>query len=200
VAVGDRGTILTSLEGVNWVLRDSGSVATLRAVVFHGAIIVGGDAGTVLRSHGSYETISFPFAAPTSFDIRGLASVGSALVAVGNYSTAGRLHVSTDGQTWPGPSTEFARPLNAIAYGSGSFVAVGDGGLIIQSEIVPSVPPQLSFTRTSSSVILSWNGDYQLVTATNPLGRSISVPGVSSPLTNTVTDPQRYFQLRLPVP
>lgn len=133
VAVGDRGTIITSVDGVNWVLRDSGTAAALRAVVFHQGIIVGGDAGTVLRSYGPSDALSFPPSALTSFNIRGLASSGSDLVAVGNYSTTGRLQVSTDGLTWPDSSSEFAQPLNAVAYGAGSFVAVGDGGLIIQS-------------------------------------------------------------------
>ncbi|MGN6553539.1 MAG: hypothetical protein ACTHLW_07430, partial [Verrucomicrobiota bacterium] len=74
-------------------------------------------------------------AAPTSFVVRGLASSGrqGAVVAGGNYEDTGRLHASTDGLSWPGFSTEFPQPLNAVTYGSGSFVAVGNGGLIVQS-------------------------------------------------------------------
>jgi hypothetical protein len=67
-------------------------------------------------------------------------------------------------------------------------------------ELVPGVPPPLGFVRTSDSVVLSWNGDYQLITATNVTGPYVPVTGASSPLTNTFTEPQRYFQLRLPVP
>ena len=67
-------------------------------------------------------------------------------------------------------------------------------------EIVPGVPPSLGFTRTSNSLILSWAGDYELVTATNVMGPYVLIPGASSPLTITFTDPQRYFRLRLPSP
>jgi hypothetical protein len=67
-------------------------------------------------------------------------------------------------------------------------------------EIVPGVPPPLGFTRTSNSLILSWVGDYQLVTATNLNGPYVLVPGTSSPFTNTLAEPQRYFRLRLAPP
>jgi hypothetical protein len=130
VAVGERGTIITSTNGVNWVLRNSGTTVTLRAVLFHQGMIVLGDSGIVL---GSSDGASWSPAAPASFNVRGAASSWDAIVAVGNYLTEGRLHASTDGLTWPGLSTGFPQRLNAIAYGAGSFVAVGDGGLIIQS-------------------------------------------------------------------
>jgi hypothetical protein len=135
VAVGDHGTILTSSNGMEWVIRDSGTAVPLRAAVFHhGRMIVGGDSGIVLSSA---DGISWSLAAPTSFNIRGLASSGNAIVAVGNYSASGRLHVSADGLSWPGTAKEFPNVLNAVAYCSNSFVAVGDGGLILQSEYAP---------------------------------------------------------------
>ena len=130
VAVGDRGTIITSTNGANWVVRNSGTTVTLRAVLFHRGMIVLGDSGIVL---GSSDGASWSVAAPVSFNVRGAASSGDAIVAVGNYLTEGRLHASTDGFGWFGLSTGFPQRLNAIAYGAGSFVAVGDGGLIIQS-------------------------------------------------------------------
>jgi hypothetical protein len=134
VAVGEHGTIITSTNGTNWVLRNSGSTVTLRAAVYHqGRMFVGGDSGIVLTSS---DGISWTPAAPTSFDIRGLASSGNAIVAVGKYTSIGKLHVSRDGFTWPGSATEFSEPLNAVAFGQSSFVAVGDGGLIVQSSPV----------------------------------------------------------------
>jgi hypothetical protein len=134
VAVGDHGTIITSTNGTNWVLRNSGTTLALRAVVYHqGRMFVGGDSGIVLTSS---DGISWASAAPTSFDIRGLASSGNAIVAVGKYASIGKVHVSKDGFTWPGSATEFSEPLNAVAFGQSSFLAVGDGGLIVQSSPV----------------------------------------------------------------
>lgn len=132
VAVGDSGAILTSPDGAAWTPRSSGTSSNLRGVTFHQSrFIAAGDNGTVLASS---DGISWGPAAPISFSVRALASGGDALVAVGNFSNAGRLHASTDGLTWPGRNEQFPAPLNAIAYGPGSFVAVGNAGLIIQSE------------------------------------------------------------------
>ena len=131
VAVGDNGTIITSTNGVNWIVRNSGTLATLRSVLFHQSrMIVLGDSGMVLVSS---DGASWSKAAPLSFNVRGAASSWDAIVAVGNYSTEGRLQASTDGLTWPGLSIGFPQRLNAITYGAGSFVAVGDDGLIVQS-------------------------------------------------------------------
>jgi hypothetical protein len=147
VAVGNRGTIITSPNGIDWVARNSGTTVALRAVAFHqGRFIVGGDGGMVLISSDGAAWVA---GAPISSDVRGLASSGDGIVAVGNYSSSGRLQVSTDGLTWPGNSLEFAQGLNAITYGSGFFVAVGDLGLILQSES-PTAAAVNDWTKSTS--------------------------------------------------
>jgi hypothetical protein len=85
---------------------------------------------------------------------------------------------------------------NPIGWPAGNYPA----RMLPTGEIVPGVPPPLGFTRTSNSLILSWVGDYQLVTATNLNGPYVLVPGTSSPFTNTLAEPQRYFRLRLAPP
>ena len=57
-------------------------------------------------------------------------------------------------------------------------------------------PLRLNFTRTSDALVLSWSGDYQLLTATNVCGPYSVVIDASSPFTNRFTAPQQYFQLR----
>jgi hypothetical protein len=133
VAVGERGTIVTSHDGVNnWTARSSGTQETLRAVAFHQSrFVAGGTHGVVLASA---DGVSWSAAAPVSFDVHGLASSSQELVAVGSYGSAGRLHLSSDGLSWPGTSLEFPQPLRAVVHGPGSFVAVGEGGLIVQSD------------------------------------------------------------------
>ncbi len=134
LAVGAQGTILTSADGLHWSAQSSGTRLALRAAVFHqGRILAGGESGAVLTSTNG---VSWSAAAPTSFDIRGFASSGNAVVAVGSYGGAGRVQASLDGLTWPGTAVAFAAPVNAVAYGGSTFVAVGDGGAIIQSDPV----------------------------------------------------------------
>ncbi len=135
VAVGDSGTILTTPNGTSWARQNSGTTVTLRAAVYHqGQMLVGGDDGVVLSSTDGTNWSAAP---PTSFDIHGLASSGNALVAVGDYLGSGRLQASVDGHTWSGSGLVLSNSLNAVAYGKSSFVAVGDGGFIVQSSYAP---------------------------------------------------------------
>src|SRR5439155_10859951 len=100
---------------------------------FTGArFIAGGDAATIIISS---DGISWSAGAPPAFDVKGLASGNGAVVAVGNYQNDGRLHASTDGLGWPGNPTLVSRPLNGISYVNGHFVAVGNNGLILQSDL-----------------------------------------------------------------
>jgi hypothetical protein len=175
VAVGDRGTIIASTNGVNWVMQNSGTTVPLRAVLFHRGMFALGDNGLVLASS---DGASWSSAAPTSFHVRGAASSWDVMVAVGNYLTEGRIHVSTDGLTWPGPAKVFPQPLNAIAYGAGTFVAVGDGGLIIQSSATNE------WTKTESGIwqeLDYWSLDHlpainqDLVAFRNPGSKALAI-------------------------
>ena len=69
-AVGDSATIIASSDDSNWTLQNSGTSRNLRAAVYSGRTLVAGDVGTVLQRD-------------VSFDVRGLASGNSAVVAVG---------------------------------------------------------------------------------------------------------------------
>jgi hypothetical protein len=86
--------------------------------------------------------------------------------------------------------------VNPVGWPPGSYPA----RMLPTGEIVPVVPPLLGSTKASNRLILSWDGPYELVTATNLTGPYSLVTGASSPLTNTFTDPRRYFRLRSPGP
>jgi len=132
VAVGDRGTVVTSTNGISWRLQSSPASVALRAVTFTGVrFIAGGDFGYVMNS---FDGINWTIASPTSFHIKGLASSGhGAVVAVGENNGGGRLHASVNGLSWPGYSLEFSNALRGVTYRSDCFVAVGDNGTILWS-------------------------------------------------------------------
>lgn len=53
VAVGPSGAILTSLNGINWTVRTSGTSQALYGIAgFADALVATGDGGTILRSSG----------------------------------------------------------------------------------------------------------------------------------------------------
>lgn len=137
IAVGDHGTIIRSTNGMQWTLEASGTTVPLRAAIHHqGRIIAGGDDGVLLTSLDGISWTSLP---GVSFDIRALASSGIAVVAVGQKAGSGRLQVSADGVSWPGTAIEFSKPLNAVTHGQSSFMAVGDGGTIVESGFAPDL-------------------------------------------------------------
>jgi len=70
--------------------------------------------------------------------------------------------------------------------------------ILSTGEIVPAARPPLSFAPSSGKLVLSWTGNYQLVTAINVNGPYTLVPGASSPYTNSFVDPQRFFRLKSP--
>jgi hypothetical protein len=69
--------------------------------------------------------------------------------------------------------------------------------ILSTGEVVPASAPVLQTTLTGNQFVLSWSGNYQLLTATNVLGPYQAIPGATSPYTNdTRTAPQRFFMLQ----
>jgi len=130
-------------------------------------------------------------------DSRDLAWYGSGKLAVLNWSgfTNGRgtdqLYVGTtsDGLT----TTQLARITFSDPEGlpPGTYPA----RILPTGEIVPGDRPAVAFARAANQFILSWNGNAELLSATNVSGPWFTVTA-ASPWTNSVADSQRYFQLR----
>ena len=83
--------------------------------------------------------------------------------------------------------------MNPLGWPRGNYPA----RILSTGEIVPAVPPSLVVSRNASALILSWPGDYQLLSATNVLGPYLAITSASSPFTNPFTGPERYFRLSL---
>jgi hypothetical protein len=138
VAVGESGTIVRSSDLVTWTVCNSGTTKTLRAITYTGTrFLAGGDSATMLRS---VDGLSWTPSPASSFDVRGLASGNGAVVAVGVYNGMGRLHASPDGLGWPGDATAASQPLNGVGFVNDRFIALGNNGLIMESD-VPAAGP-----------------------------------------------------------
>ncbi len=148
IAVGERGTILTSPDAITWTLQISGTEHLLRSVIFTGReFLAGGDSSILLTSEDGISWLTVPF---SSFDVRALATSGTAVVGVGGLGAEGRLQSSVDGLSWSGAPEGFATRLNAIThYTLGKFFAVGNSGLIIESGAVANSPVN-AWTRNTN--------------------------------------------------
>ncbi len=126
IAVGESGTILSSVDGTTWSSRVSGYTSRWLVSVGYGAStwVVVGESGLILTS-----TDGLSWTARTSGTtsrINGVTYGGGRWIAV---AESGELLTSTDSRTWTklSPSTD---RLRGITYSYGQFVITGDNGLI----------------------------------------------------------------------
>jgi hypothetical protein len=60
-------------------------------------------------------------------------------------------------------------------------------------------PEPITYTSSGGQLVLNWtNSLWSLYTGTNVTGVTNLVPGATSPYTNSVTEPQRYYRLVYP--
>ena len=141
IVVGDTGTILTSVDGLSWAIQNSGTTESLYQITWsNDSIIAVGTNGTILRSEdritwtpvntsgNSSDLRAVHYREPDETHPQGI------FIAMGTNATVLR---STDGGfTWfdlnafPGSTAEFT----SIAYGNGTYVAVGPSGTVAQSD------------------------------------------------------------------
>lgn len=139
VAVGDRGTIVTSFVGVSWNQLPSfvdpqtgeGSPTTqdLNAITWTGTrfVAVGKDGVVISSTNGLHWTSSGPGGRK---NLHGIAYGNGTYVTVGND---GRYYVSADASIWMAGNWA-TRDLSDVVFAGGRFVAVGDSGVMFTSE------------------------------------------------------------------
>lgn len=141
IVVGDKGTIITSINATGWAIQESGVTTNLNAVTWTNstviaspdtrAIIAVGSNGTILRStdrivwtvipSGTTEHLNSVIYEPTS----------GVLIIVGNSGTI--LRSLDNGLTWLDLNQFSDGNFNSIAYGDGEYVAVGKDGWTARS-------------------------------------------------------------------
>ncbi|MBI4661812.1 MAG: SBBP repeat-containing protein [Verrucomicrobia bacterium] len=136
VAVGEFGTVLTSIDGITWEIQSSGTREELRGVTCGNGLFLAVGGGsfspTILTSRdGVAWTTQNPGDAKALF---GVAYGNGKFVAVGEG--AGSLLSSPDGVNWTSARSvghTYTDTFEGIAFGRGMFVAVGTGGAILTS-------------------------------------------------------------------
>ncbi len=129
VAVNGKN-ILTSLDKIHWIARDSDSLSSLHSVAFgKDRFVAVGNEGIILSSpDGLRWNIE---KSTTDERLRGIAYGNGSFVAVG-YS--GTVLTSSNGRVWRQRNSGTEVRLQAIAYGDDIFVAVGWDGVILTSK------------------------------------------------------------------
>ncbi|MGO4347576.1 hypothetical protein AB4Z45_18980, partial [Paenibacillus sp. MCAF9] len=131
VLYSNANTAFTSTDGVSWTERTTNYGNTMQAITFgNGKFVAAGNSGSIMYSLDGIEwTTVTPNITDTVYN-NGL------YVAVGYNNSAtigGTIFTSTDRVNWTSRITPTANGFSSIAYGNGTYVAVGSGGTIYVS-------------------------------------------------------------------
>jgi hypothetical protein len=144
VALAENDRIWTSRNGVRWTNQLMELAGTFTDMAYNGSdFIAFAEDADLIYMDSSPGGIHWSPSAQPSFVVNGLTHAKDVIVAVGENRLAdppGRIHVSSDGLTWPGEPVVVVRPLYAAAYGRGTIVAVGQQGMIVQANYAEVAP------------------------------------------------------------
>ncbi|MGI6628558.1 MAG: immunoglobulin-like domain-containing protein [Bacillota bacterium] len=135
MAVGERGALGVSVNGIDWTSSDLKVSHTLEAIAYgNGKYIAIGNQRTGLDGtiYGSADGVNWTHLAtvPDHY-LSDIICVDGKFVAVGQ---SGRILTSADGATWKvTAAAEVKNQLNAVAYADGTYVAVGKSGVVVTS-------------------------------------------------------------------
>ncbi|MCD9026340.1 S-layer homology domain-containing protein [Cohnella silvisoli] len=132
IATGGYGALLTSADGTNWTVRDTGTNKSLQGVSYGESVfVVVGEEGTVLTStNGETWTVQSSVANVTTDYLAGVSYGNGIFVAVGDFGT---VLSSVDGETWTAQESGTDQMLTDVSYANNTFVAVGGAGTILTS-------------------------------------------------------------------
>jgi hypothetical protein len=165
---GDFSTTANTQEGVSGLYKSYNSIYAGSANGTQYTAIAVGQTGTIVRATRTLNTSGTWFARPTYIggntsanllsDLYGVASDDSVQgptskwVAVGQY---GMIQYSLDdGDSWTQVTSPVESALNAVRYGNGTWVAVGDDGVIVKNSGNIALANNWIQVDTSN---LSWN-------------------------------------------
>ncbi len=147
IVTGAKGTILSSLDGSNWVQRISPVSTYLSSVTkFPGGYVAVGDAGTVITSeNGVIWNSRTPGVTNWIYSVR---YANSKLIAVGE---GGLILTSSDAITWKRQNSGTTMWLNDAAYVNNNWYIAANSGFMLTS------PDTVSWTMRSTATSRSLN-------------------------------------------
>ena len=127
LAVGNRGTILRSADGIDWTSVDSGTEADLRAIAWNGSTYaVVGDSAILVSDDGENWTPQFLGPVPDSLRAAAFSDVQLIVAGWNEASGTAVIYSSADnGVTWVPADVlpQSGRSITDLVWGNGTFVA-----------------------------------------------------------------------------
>ncbi len=149
VAVGDQDysdpkyldRIFTSTDGAHWAQQTAGGARSLRYLAFGNGTFVAletdGTRGLTSPDGTNWTAWTFDFTAVGGSATHTLLTFGNGLFATSAWGVSPSptlIYTSRDGLSWDAYNPKVTQMLFGIAAGQGTYVAVGDYGVIVQSD------------------------------------------------------------------
>lgn len=197
VTVGNSGTILTSNDGISWVLQASNTVSNLLSIATNGTSYVVGGSGEALISTDA-STWKFSTLVPrlpsaerwgdkksicvtTDKRIVNIVSIGGAGSGIGAYST--------DGMTWVKTFLPVSTTWTACATNGTSFCAIA--GYSVASNVAATSTDGITWTQSTLPANVTWRA----IAASSSLYVALSNTNVYATSTNGITWTQRSMPI-----
>lgn len=160
-------TVVVSSPLESWTKRTTGTTAQLNDIAYgNGRLVAVGRDWKIVYSDDGVNWTVFTFGYPYAPYFEGVVFDGSLFVAVGlDYDGAAwgaGIYTSTDGASWTRRYTG-GSALNDVAFGNGSYVAVGGSGTILRSTDGLSWSPVTSGTTTDLRAVGYGEGTFVAV-------------------------------------
>lgn len=155
VAVGFKGAVFMSGDGVNWSKIESDTYHALNDVVWGmNRFVAVGDEGTILTSKDGVNWVKVE--SDTNSNLQSVEFNGEQLVVVGN---SGTVLVSLNGMEWKRIRTATMESLMSVKWLNDKYMAVG-GGMLILSSDDGITWEEIMFDPSSTGAFMdvSWNG------------------------------------------
>ncbi len=160
VAVGEKGTIVTSQDLIQWTQATSGTSSQLESIAFGNGIFVAVGTNATILTSGDGTTWTLRNAGNTNH-LRGITFGNGLFVAVGSGGTT---LTSPDGITWTTRTFDYPR-LEAVTFGGSRFVVVGTAGTIWTSTNGVNWINRTWATDLTLNAVTYGNGEYVAVGA-----------------------------------
>ncbi len=186
LAVGDASGSQTSTNAQNWQWSPGSALVTnLRRIIYsNGRFIAAADNGV------AYSTSGISWRSQLLTTLYSLVGVNGLIVAVGSgdFSSQTTIYISSDnGTTWSRTNLGSSGYLDGIAYGNGTYVAVGQSGLVYTSPDAVNWTSRTSGTSTTlfdvafgnNTFVASLDGSTNVLTSSDGINWTLrpTVPG-----------------------
>jgi hypothetical protein len=207
VVGGAGGVILTSPDGTAWTSRTSGISGSSRDInglaYANNNFVAACGYGYILTSPDgitwSQQTSPFGGTGSTKTYYAVIYANGGFVMVGSTSSYASAIQSSTDGTNWViRASPQSGSSFKAIASAPNTYLAVGNGGMIMQAGAL--LGPQILLTYETNALTLTWSGGGTLqASSPDVAGPYTNMPGASSPyLITPLPEPRMFFRVQQP--